>query len=109
LPRSRARQRGHLRHHRQDDLPELKSAATRRDGRGHAGRRGTLGLLIPPSIIMIVYGVAADVSIAKLFMAGVLPGLMLAGLFSGYIAIWALPSRPGAPVGHVHDLHAEAL
>ena len=51
---------------------------------------GTLGLLIPPSIIMIVYGVAADVSIAKLFMAGVLPGLLLAGLFSGYIALWAL-------------------
>jgi len=51
---------------------------------------GTLGLLIPPSIIMIVYGVAADVSIAKLFMAGVVPGLLLAGLFSGYIMLWAL-------------------
>jgi tripartite ATP-independent transporter DctM subunit len=51
---------------------------------------GTLGLLIPPSIIMIVYGVTADVSIAKLFIAGVLPGLMLAGLFSGYIIYWAL-------------------
>ena len=42
---------------------------------------GTLGLLIPPSIIMIVYGVSADVSIAQLFMAGVLPGIMLAALF----------------------------
>ncbi len=51
---------------------------------------GTLGLLIPPSIIMIVYGVAADVSIAKLFIAGVLPGLLLAAMFSGYIAVWAL-------------------
>ena len=51
---------------------------------------GTLGLLIPPSIIMIVYGVAADVSIAKLFMAGVVPGLLLASLFSGYIMLWAL-------------------
>ncbi|MDW5444577.1 TRAP transporter large permease subunit [Polaromonas sp. SM01] len=50
----------------------------------------TLGLLIPPSIIMIVYGVSADVSIAKLFIAGVLPGIMLALLFSGYIAVWAL-------------------
>jgi C4-dicarboxylate transporter, DctM subunit len=50
----------------------------------------TLGLLIPPSIIMIVYGVTAEVSIAKLFIAGVLPGLMLALLFSGYIAVWAL-------------------
>ena len=51
---------------------------------------GTLGLLIPPSIIMIVYGVTADVSIARLFIAGVIPGLMLAGLFSLYIIVWAL-------------------
>ncbi|MEO6973664.1 MAG: TRAP transporter large permease subunit [Rhodoferax sp.] len=50
----------------------------------------TLGLLIPPSIIMIVYGVMAEVSIAKLFIAGVLPGLLLACLFSGYIMLWAL-------------------
>ena len=50
---------------------------------------GTLGLLIPPSIIMIVYGVATDTSIAKLFLGGVLPGLLLAALFSGYIAVWA--------------------
>jgi tripartite ATP-independent transporter DctM subunit len=51
---------------------------------------GTLGLLIPPSIIMIVYGVTAEVSIAKLFIAGVFPGLLLAGLFSLYIIGWAL-------------------
>jgi C4-dicarboxylate transporter, DctM subunit len=51
---------------------------------------GTLGLLIPPSIIMIVYGVAADVSISDLFIAGVIPGVLLAALFSGYIAIWSL-------------------
>jgi tripartite ATP-independent transporter DctM subunit len=51
---------------------------------------GTLGLLIPPSIMMIVYGVAANVSIAKLFIAGVIPGLVLAALFSGYIVLWAL-------------------
>src|SRR5674476_621169 len=54
----------------------------------------TLGLLIPPSIIMIVYGVSAEVSIAKLFIAGVLPGLLLALLFSGYIVVWAL-RHPG--------------
>jgi C4-dicarboxylate transporter, DctM subunit len=51
---------------------------------------GTLGLLIPPSIIMIVYGVAADVSITRLFIAGVIPGLLLAGLFMGYTIVWAL-------------------
>jgi C4-dicarboxylate transporter, DctM subunit len=57
----------------------------------------TLGLLIPPSIIMIVYGVSAEVSIAKLFIAGVLPGLLLALLFSGYIAIWSLRNPTKIP------------
>lgn len=51
---------------------------------------GTLGLLIPPSIIMIVYAVSANVSIAKLFMAGVFPGVLLAVLFMGYIFVWGL-------------------
>lgn len=62
---------------------------------GSLGGPATLGLLIPPSIILIVYGVAAEVSIAKLFMAGVLPGLLLALLFSGWLAGWALlnPSK----------------
>jgi len=57
---------------------------------GSLAGAGTLGLLIPPSIIMIVYGVAADVSIARLFVAGVLPGIMLMLMFSGYILAWAL-------------------
>jgi len=56
---------------------------------------GTLGLLIPPSIIMIVYGVSANVSIAQLFIAGIIPGILLAALFSGYIVVWAL-ANPGA-------------
>lgn len=47
----------------------------------------TLGLLIPPSIILIVYGVATEQSIARLFVAGILPGAMLVGLFGGYVAI----------------------
>ena len=55
---------------------------------------GTLGLLIPPSIIMIVYGVAADVSKAKQYIAGVLPGILLAALFSGYLMVLAL-MNPG--------------
>ncbi len=50
---------------------------------------GTLGLLIPPSIILIVYGVAAETSIARLFVAGVLPGLMVIGLFMGFVMIWS--------------------
>ena len=57
---------------------------------GSLAGAGTLGLLIPPSIIMIVYGVAADVSIAQLFIAGVIPGILLAAIFSAWIAIWAL-------------------
>jgi len=56
---------------------------------GSLAGAGTLGLLIPPSIIMIVYGVSAEVSIAQLFIAGVLPGIMLAALFSGYLMVWA--------------------
>ncbi len=57
---------------------------------GSLAGAGTLGLLIPPSIVMIVYGVAAEVSIVRLFIAGVIPGLMLMLLFSGYIAAWSL-------------------
>ncbi|MCH8506094.1 MAG: TRAP transporter large permease subunit [Ectothiorhodospiraceae bacterium] len=59
----------------------------------------TLGLLIPPSIILIVYGVSAEVSIARLFMAGILPGLMLIALLMGYVVIWSLlnPERQPPP------------
>ncbi|SDO09218.1 TRAP transporter, DctM subunit [Halomonas shengliensis] len=49
----------------------------------------TLGLLIPPSIILIVYGVATDQSIARLFMAGILPGLLLISLFALYLMLWS--------------------
>lgn len=56
---------------------------------------GTLGLLIPPSIMMIVYGITAQVSIGRLFIAGFLPGFMMIGLFMVYTALWALfnPAR----------------
>jgi tripartite ATP-independent transporter DctM subunit len=57
---------------------------------GSLAGAGTLGLLIPPSLIMIVYGVTADVSIARLFAAGVLPGLLVAGLLMAYVMVWAL-------------------
>ena len=72
-------------------LPELKSRGyPDAIALGSLAGAGTFGLLIPPSIIMIVYAVATDVSIAKLFVAGVVPGLMLLALFSGYLVWWAL-------------------
>ena len=77
---------------------------------GSLAGAGTLGLLIPPSIIMIVYGVTADVSISQLFIGGVIPGIVLALLFSGYIAGWAL-LNPGQvpprdpPMSFAQKLH----
>jgi tripartite ATP-independent transporter DctM subunit len=59
---------------------------------------GTLGFLIPPSIILIVYGVSAEVSIARLFIAGVLPGLMLVVLFMGYTALWSILNSDKIPL-----------
>jgi C4-dicarboxylate transporter DctM subunit len=90
-------------------LPELKSRGYP-DGISDrlAGRRRHAGLLIPPSIIMIVYGVTADVSIAQLFIAGVLPGILLALLFSGYLAVWACATRAGAAADRAMSLGAEA-
>ena len=57
----------------------------------------TLGLMIPPSLILIVYGVTINESITRLFVAGVVPGLVLAGLFMGYVALWSLVMRKDAP------------
>jgi len=72
-------------------LPELTRRGYPQDQIiGSLAGAGTLGLLIPPSIIMIVYGVSAEVSISQLFVAGILPGLLLASLFSGYIIFWSL-------------------
>ncbi len=59
----------------------------------------TLGLLIPPSIILIVYGVATELSIARLFIAGLLPGLLLVTLFIGYVVIWSLIHPDKIPAG----------
>jgi C4-dicarboxylate transporter, DctM subunit len=57
----------------------------------------TLGLMIPPSLTLIVYGVTINESISKLFMAGILPGLVLASMFMGYIAIWSRLSKSFNP------------
>ncbi len=79
-------------------LPELKRRGYPEDITiGSLAGAGTLGLLIPPSIIMIVYGVSADVSISRLFIAGVFPGILLAGLFSGYLAVWAMLNKSRVP------------
>ncbi|MGZ5270346.1 MAG: TRAP transporter large permease [Ramlibacter sp.] len=77
---------------------------------GSLAGAGTLGLLIPPSIIMIVYGVSADVSIARLFVAGIIPGILLAGLFSAYLGAWSLLNghrvpAPDAPMTFAQKLH----
>ena len=60
---------------------------------------GTLGILIPPSIIMVLYAVAAEVSLVKLFIAGFLPGFLMMSLFSGYIVLWALMNPDKSPKG----------
>jgi tripartite ATP-independent transporter DctM subunit len=79
-------------------LPELTRRGYPQDQIiGSLAGAGTLGLLIPPSIIMIVYGVSAEVSISQLFVAGILPGLLLASLFSGYIIFWSLRNPDKIP------------
>ncbi|HZZ94141.1 MAG TPA: TRAP transporter large permease subunit [Usitatibacter sp.] len=93
-------------------LPELKKRGYPEEMTvGTLAGAGTLGLLIPPSIIMIVYGVSADVSITRLFIAGVVPGILLAALFMGYTIVWALlhPGRIPAPDANLtfgQKLHA---
>ncbi len=69
----------------------------------------TLGLLIPPSIILIVYGVATEQSIARLFVAGVLPGILLVGLFVGFVVLWAFLNRKSLPDETLNVTFAERL
>jgi tripartite ATP-independent transporter DctM subunit len=72
-------------------LPELKRRGYDENvALGSLATAGTLGILIPPSITMVVYAVAAETSIIRIFLAGFLPGLVLMALFSGYIVFWAL-------------------
>jgi tripartite ATP-independent transporter DctM subunit len=72
-------------------LPELKKRGyDEMVSLGSLAGAGTLGILIPPSITMVVYAVAANVSIIQIFLAGFLPGLLVMVLYSGYIAGWSL-------------------
>ena len=70
---------------------------------------GTLGLLIPPSIILIVYGAAADLSIARLFIAGVVPGVMLIIMFMSFVGVWATVNKDKMPPAGEDMTFAEKL
>ena len=79
-------------------LAELdKLGYDRRLAMGSLAGAGTLGFLIPPSLIMIVYAILAEVSIGKMFMAGILPGLLLAGIYSSYIIYRGIRNPEIAP------------
>ncbi|HET7670694.1 MAG TPA: TRAP transporter large permease subunit [Burkholderiales bacterium] len=79
-------------------LPELKRRGyDEKTCLGSLAAAGTLGILLPPSIIMVVYAVAAEVSIIKVFLAGLIPGLVLTALFSGYVIVWALMNPDKTP------------
>lgn len=80
-------------------LPELKRKGyDEQMSVGTLAGSGTLGLLIPPSIILIVYGISAEVSISRLFIAGALPGLMLVLMFIGFTIFWSIKNKTRMPV-----------
>jgi len=80
-------------------LPELQRRNySPRLSAGSLAAGGTLGILIPPSIAMIVYGTFTETSVAKLFMAGVVPGLLLTAMFMAYIAVHALVQPSVSPI-----------
>lgn len=86
-------------------IPELTQRGyDRKQILGTLAGSATLGLLIPPSIILIVYGVATEQSIARLFVAGILPGLLLMALFAGYVGIWSKMNPSGVPVDEEESL-----
>jgi tripartite ATP-independent transporter DctM subunit len=79
-------------------LPELKRRGyDDMVSLGSLAGAGTLGILIPPSITMVVYAVAANVSIIQVFLAGFLPGLLVMALYSGYIVVWSLLNPAKSP------------
>jgi tripartite ATP-independent transporter DctM subunit len=79
-------------------LPELaKRGYNEKMALGSLAGAGTLGILIPPSITMVVYAVAANVSVIQIFLAGFLPGLLVMVLYSGYIAYWHIRHPDQSP------------
>ena len=76
---------------------------------GSLAGAGTLGFLIPPSLIMIVYAILAEVSIGKMFMAGILPGILLAGIYSAYIIYRGIRNPKIAPQTQTHYTWKERM
>lgn len=91
-------------------LPELdKRGYDKGMSLGSLAGSGTLGLLIPPSIPMVVYAVTANVSVLQVFLAGFLPGLLVMGLYSGYIMLWSLLNPSRTPPRDPHMPFVEKL
>jgi C4-dicarboxylate transporter DctM subunit len=91
-------------------LPELRRRGY--DERmiiGSLASSGTLGILIPPSIMMIVYGFIAEVSIARLFIAGVIPGVLMVVIFMGYVVVWAWLNPGRTPPSDIRMTLAERV
>jgi C4-dicarboxylate transporter, DctM subunit len=81
-------------------LPEMKKYGYRDNlATGVVAAGGSIGILIPPSVIFIVYGIMTEQSIGKLFMAGIVPGILLTGLFILTVVIWATLKPDIAPRG----------
>jgi tripartite ATP-independent transporter DctM subunit len=91
-------------------LPELKRRGyDEKIALGSLATAGTLGILIPPSITMVVYAVAADASVIRIFLAGFLPGFLLMALFSGYIGWWSLRHPDKVPAAEAPTSFSEKL
>lgn len=91
-------------------LPELKRRGyDERMVIGTLTASGTLGILIPPSIMMIVYGFIAEVSIARLFIAGFIPGAIMVAIFMGYVMAWAWLNPGKTPPSDIRMTLAERL
>ncbi len=85
-------------------LPEMRKAGYEPGvSAGLIAAGGTLGIMIPPSVIMVLYGIMTEVDITQLFAAGVIPGIMAIGFYSIVVAIIARLRPHWMPQGHRHD------